>query len=101
MEQNRPCTPHNEEETHQAIHWARLAANNDPNHNITIIITPDTNWYHNSNPHLGPFPDSHIIVLFEADSMTYKEPTIPPEIQTPRLNHQPYVSYVYTTKLEK
>jgi hypothetical protein len=33
---------------------------------------------------VGPFPDMHTIIHFEADTITYKEPTIPIE-----LNHHP------------
>ena len=49
--------PHNEETTQQAIHWARLAAKHDPD-TITILVTPDINWYLNYSPHTGPFPDT-------------------------------------------
>ena len=42
---------------------------------------PDENWYHNPNPHNGPFLDSHIITHFRADTITYEEPTIPPELR--------------------
>ena len=41
----------------------------------------DENWYHNPNPHNGPFPYSHIISHFKADTITYEEPTIPPELR--------------------
>ena len=72
--------PHTESDTQQALHWARLAAQNNPD-TITILITTDPNWYHNLNPHVGPFPDSHVITHFKADTITYDEPTIPPELQ--------------------
>jgi hypothetical protein len=47
----------------------------------TILITTDPNWYHNLHPHERPFPDLHIITHFIADTITYDEPTIPPELQ--------------------
>ncbi|HYP42844.1 MAG TPA: RNase H family protein, partial [Candidatus Nitrosocosmicus sp.] len=70
--------PHNKETAQQAIHWARLAAKTDPN-TITILVIPDTNWYHNPSPYIGPFPDTHIITHFSADSVTYDIPTPPPK----------------------
>ena len=75
--------PHNETDLQQAIHWAYLAAKNDPN-TITILISPDTNWYQNFNPYTGRFPDTHIIAHFTADTITYEEPTIPPELKIDR-----------------
>jgi len=66
--------PPNEEMAQQAIHWARLAAKNDPT-TITILVIPDINWYQNYSPHSGPFPDTHIIAHFAADTITYDEPT--------------------------
>ena len=47
----------------------------------TILVILDENWYHNPNPHNDPFPDSHIITHFKADTIIYKEPTIPPELR--------------------
>jgi hypothetical protein len=67
----------------QAFHWARLAAHHDPTA-LTILVLPDPHWYHNFDPLTGPFPDIHTILHFEADTLTYKEPTIPIE-----LNKQP------------
>ena len=43
--------PHTEKDTQQALHWARLAAKNDPD-TITILITTDPDWYHNPHPHI-------------------------------------------------
>ena len=74
---------HNERDLQQAIHWARLAAKYDPN-TITIIISQDTNSYQNFNPYIGPFTDTHIIAQFAADTITYIEPTIPPNLKTKR-----------------
>ena len=80
--------PHSEQDTQQALHWARLAAQNDPS-TITILINTDPDWYHNLYPHNGPFPDSHVITLFKADTITYDEPTIPPELQIePRIENR-------------
>jgi hypothetical protein len=66
-----------------AIHWACLAAKEDPS-TITIFISHDIDWYQNFNPYSSPFPDTHIIAHFAADIITYEEPTIPPEFNLPR-----------------
>ena len=60
-----------------------MAAQHDPR-TITILVSPDINWYQNSNPHQGPFPDTRVIAHFVADTITYEEPTIPPELNLPR-----------------
>ena len=70
--------------TQQTIHWARLAAKNDPN-TITILVTPDINWYQNYSPHIGPFLDTHVLAHFMADTITYDEPTIPQNTNKPRI----------------
>ena len=75
--------PHNATDLQQAIHWARIAAKNDPN-TITLLISKDTDWYHNFDPYTGPFPDTHIIAHFAANTVIYEEPTIPPELNTIR-----------------
>jgi hypothetical protein len=75
--------PHNTIDLQHAIHWARLAAKKYPN-TFTILIAPYTNWYQNFNPHSGPFPNTHIIAHFAANIITYEEPTIPPQLNTPR-----------------
>ena len=75
--------PHNATELQQAIHWARMTAKNDP-YTITILISPDTDWYINFNPYIGPFQDTHVIAHFAADTITYEEPTIPPELNIKR-----------------
>ena len=72
--------PHTENDTQQVLHWAKFAAKNDPN-TITILITADPNWYHNLHPHEGPFLDSHVITHFKVYTITYDEPTIPPELR--------------------
>ena len=74
--------PHNEETTQQAIHWTRLAAKNDPN-NITLLVIPDINSYQNYSPHIGPFLDTHVVAHFNADTVTYDEPTTPQNINKP------------------
>ena len=45
---------------------------------------PDDKWYQNPYPHKGPYPHSHIIYLFDADTITYTEPTKPAELTKPR-----------------
>ena len=76
--------PHNEETTHQAIHWARLAAKHDPT-TATIIVIPDKDWYHNKTPYEGPFPDTHVIAHFAADTITYDKPNTPQNSPNPRI----------------
>jgi hypothetical protein len=77
----------------KALHWARLAAQHDPLA-LTILITPNLQWYQNSTPLLGPFLDTHNIIHFEVDTITYKEPTIPIELnQQPR--KEPSMLHVY------
>jgi hypothetical protein len=68
---------HNNQETQQAIHWARLVAHSDP-HNITILITTDKHWYQNQTLLANPFPNTHLLAHFPLDTITYDEPTIPP-----------------------
>ena len=72
--------PHTDKDTQQALHWARLAAQNGPA-TITILVTTDPDWYHNLHPHEGPFLDSHVITHFKADTITYDEPTIQPVLR--------------------
>jgi hypothetical protein len=79
MDGVRLCPPITPTDFQKALHWARLAAQHDPLA-LTILITPDPQWYQNSTPLLGPFPDTHNIIHFEADTITYKEPTIPIEL---------------------
>ena len=37
---------------------------------------PNKNWYQDPSPYTGPFPDTHAISHFTADTITYVEPTI-------------------------
>ena len=90
--------PHNKETAQQAIHWARLAAKNDPN-TITIVVIPNTNWYQDPSLHIGPFPYTDVITHFAADTIIYKEPTIPQEIQKTKQSHLQYKFYAYTTEI--
>ena len=46
-----------------------------------ILITTDPNWYHNLHSHEGPLLDLHAITHFKTYTITYDEPTIPPELQ--------------------
>ena len=79
----------NEAET--AIHWARLAAKNDPN-TITILTIPDNKRYQNHTPHIGPFQDTHVIAHIPTDTITYEEPTIPIEMNKPQV--EPYSIHI-------
>jgi hypothetical protein len=64
---------------HQAIHWARLAAQENQN-TITILTIPDEEWTTNNTPYKTKFDDTHVSIYFSANSITYNEPTIPPEL---------------------
>ena len=77
-------TPTTKKKQETAIHWARLAAKNNPN-TITILTIPDNKWYQNHTPHIGPFQDTHVITHIPADTITYEEPTIPIEMNKPRV----------------
>jgi hypothetical protein len=80
--------PHNTTDLQQAIHWACMAAQNDP-HTITILISPDINWYQNSNPHTGPFPDTHVIAHFAEIQSRMRNPQYPPSPIPPGKNPLP------------
>jgi hypothetical protein len=75
--------PHNTENAHKAIHWARLATQESHN-TITILTIPDEEWTTNDTPYKTKFNDTHVNIHFPPDTITYKEPTIPPE-----LNNEP------------
>ena len=92
--------PHTEKDAHQALHWTRLAAMNNPT-TITILAIPNANWYHNFNSYIGPFPDAHVITHFPADTITYEEPTIPPELKiVPRTKPSAQnILFVFITKI--
>ena len=79
---------------HQAIHWARLTAKNDPN-TFTILVIPDINWYENYSPNIGPFPDTHTIAHFAADTINYDEPTNPQAPNKPRT--EPLAIHIFCT----
>jgi hypothetical protein len=79
----RYAHPHNATDLQQAIHWARMVAQNDP-YTVIILISPDTDWYKNPNPYIGPFQDTQVIAHFAVDTITYEEPTIPPELNITR-----------------
>jgi hypothetical protein len=48
--------PHNTENTHKAIHWARLAAQENQN-TITILAIPDEEWTTNNIPYKTKFDE--------------------------------------------
>ena len=60
-----------------------MAAKNDP-YTVTILISPDVDWYKNFNPYIGPFPDTHVIAYSATDTITFEELTIPPELNITR-----------------
>ena len=61
----------------QPQHHYKLKITKNYLNSITILLLPNQNWYHNFNPHNGPFLDSHVITHFKADTITYEEPTNP------------------------
>jgi ribonuclease HI len=71
--------PHNKENTHKAIHWVRLAAQENPN-TITILTIPDKEWTTNDTPYKTKLDDTHVSIHFPLDTIIYKEPTIPPKL---------------------
>jgi hypothetical protein len=71
--------PHNTENAYKAIHWARLEAQESHN-TITILTIPDEEWTTNDTPYKTKFDDIHVSIHFPPDTITYKEPTIPPEL---------------------
>jgi hypothetical protein len=77
--------PHNKENIQKAIHWARLAANE--NHDtITILTIPDDEWTTNDAPYKTIFEDTHVIMYFPPDTIIYTEPTIPNDLnKEPRI----------------
>ena len=75
---------HNEKEAETTIHWARLAAKNNPNI-ITILTISDNKWYQNHTPYIGPFLYTHVIAHIPADTITYEEPTIPKHMNKPQI----------------
>jgi ribonuclease HI len=77
--------PHNKENLQKAIHWARLAAQENQN-TITILTIPDEEWTTNDTPYKTKFDDTHVSIHFAPDTITYTEPTIPPELnKEPRI----------------
>jgi hypothetical protein len=77
--------PHNKENIQKAIHWARLAANENQN-TITILTIPDEEWTTNVAPYKTIFDDMHVTIHFPPDTITYTEPTIPLELnKEPRI----------------
>jgi hypothetical protein len=71
--------PHNIENTHKAIHWAQLAAQENQN-TITILTILDEEWTTNDTPYKTNFEDMHVCIHFQPDTITCEEPTIPPEL---------------------
>lgn len=63
--------------TQQTLQWACLATTNNP-YFVSISILLDQIWYHNPNPHEGPFSKCPIITRL---TITYEEPTIPPKLR--------------------
>jgi hypothetical protein len=77
--------PHNKENIQKAIHWACLAAKENQD-TITILTVPYEEWTTNDTPYKTTFDDTHVIIHFPSDTIIYKEPTIPPELnKEPRI----------------
>jgi hypothetical protein len=71
--------PHNKENIQKAIHWARLAAKENQD-TITILTILDEDWTINNTPYKTTFDDTHVIIHFPPNIITYLEPTVPPEL---------------------
>jgi hypothetical protein len=77
--------PHNKENIQKAIHWTRLAAKENQD-TIIVLTIPDEEWTTNDTPYKTTFEDTHVIIYFPPGSITYTEPTIPPELnKEPRI----------------
>jgi hypothetical protein len=71
--------PHNKENLQKAIHWPRLAAKENQD-TINILTILDEEWTTNDAPYKTIFDDTHVIIHFPPDTITYTKPTIPPEL---------------------
>jgi hypothetical protein len=71
--------PHNKENLQKAIHWARLAAQENQD-TITILTILDEEWTTNDTPYKPKFGDTHVSIHFAPYTITYIEPTIPLEL---------------------
>jgi hypothetical protein len=71
--------PHNKENLQKAIHWARLTAQENQD-TITIFTILDEEWTTNDTPYKTKFDDIHVSIHLALDTITYTEPTIPPEL---------------------
>ena len=52
---------------------------------VTILTIPNSKWYQNHTPYIGPFPNTHVIVHIPANTIIYEEPTIPLELNKPQV----------------
>lgn len=48
---------------------------------VMMMIVSEAAWYHDLNPHIGPFPYSHVITHLKVGTIVYEEPTIPPNLR--------------------
>jgi hypothetical protein len=67
---------HNKENIQKAIHWARLTAKKNQD-TITILTIPDEEWTTNNAPYKTIFDDTHVIIHFPPDTITYTKPYPP------------------------
>lgn len=67
------------------IHWARLAAKEDPQL-VTLIIHSNKDRLHDNHPYVMKFPDTHIIAYFTPNTLQYCEPTFPFVKNKPKLD---------------
>jgi hypothetical protein len=75
----------NSQNLQKAIYWARLAAQENQD-TITILTIPDEEWTTNDTPYKTKFDDTHVNIHFAPNTITYTEPTIPPELnKEPRI----------------
>jgi hypothetical protein len=83
--------PHNTKNTHKAIHWARLVAQENQN-TINILTIPVEEWTTNDTPYKTKLDDTHVSIHFPPSTIIYKEPTIPFELnKEPRKETLPII----------
>lgn len=70
--------PPDYQSTIQAIHWARLAAQQNSN-NITIITLPDPHWHSTTNTTTNSYQNTHTIIYFKPNTLQYETHTSLPE----------------------
>ena len=60
---------------------------------------PNKNWYQDPSPYTRPFPATHVISYFAADTITCEEPTISQDRQELKTELLAIQFLVYTTEI--